>query len=82
MENYKKQKHAILYWIHQCLMWQPESHYGDCFILMGQKKDDGKLYGFLTLQGRRTFKFLPSPQAEDFKFPTSSAPTSIHGLGL
>ena len=31
----------------------------------------------LTLQRRRTFKFLPSPRTEEFKFPTSSAPTSI-----
>ena len=36
----------------------------------------------LTLQRRSTFKFLPSPQTEEFKFPTSTAPSSIHGIDL
>jgi len=37
---------------------------------------------FLTLQWRRTFKFLPSPRTEEFKFPTSSALSSIRGIDL
>jgi hypothetical protein len=36
----------------------------------------------LTLQQRRTFKFLHSPRTEEFKFPTSSAPSSIQGIDL
>ena len=34
----------------------------------------------LTFQRRSTFKFLPSPWTEEFKFPTSSAPSSIRGI--
>ena len=36
----------------------------------------------LTLQRRRTFKFLRSPRTEEFKFPTSSAPVCIRGIDL
>ena len=36
----------------------------------------------LNLQRRRTFNFLRSSRTEEFKFPTSSAPSSIRGIDL
>ena len=36
----------------------------------------------LTLQRWWTLKFLPSPRTEEFKFPTSSVPSSTHGIDL
>ena len=36
----------------------------------------------LTLQPWSTFQFLPSTWMEEFKFPTSSAPSSIRGIDL
>jgi hypothetical protein len=36
----------------------------------------------LTIQRWRTFKLLCFLQTEEFKFPTSSVPSSIHGVDL